>query len=448
MKVRTRLLLLGVAAPALGLAAALSGADYLFRRHMLASVDRELLARAAVESVGAFDDPTVAVHLHLGRATFPRGFVELDPRGAMYDARGAAASDPPDEPPIAQGPFDMAQADRPRLWTAGDRRELAVALRAPNGTPYLLRLSCSLGPVQQTLDAYVRTTTILLAAVLVALLILWSWLARALSRRLEYITARLPQGDDVPMWREHEPQAHDEIAELDRALAAAFARLHRAKAVQGEFIARAAHELKTPLGIMAAEMDLALARQRSPDELQRALLGSRGEVKRLAELSSRLLDLTAAQGSELDFRPVDLVRTIYESLDYLGATLEEAGVRVRVDAPTEQMAHADPLLVRQAIENLLANALRYSPRTGTVALSVSAGDMRVCLDIRDDGPGIPANEHERVFEPFVRGANAHGVGSGLGLAIVRAITVRLKGTVEVIPSERGAHFRLCLPATV
>ena len=108
MKVRTRLFYFGVVAPALGLLAAVSGDVYWFRKDALSSVDRELVARAAVESVGAFDGPERTPHLHLGRATFPRGFIELDPRGAMFDRKGAVvARDPPNEPAIARGSFSI-----------------------------------------------------------------------------------------------------------------------------------------------------------------------------------------------------------------------------------------------------------------------------------------------------------------------------------------------------
>ncbi len=105
MRVRTRLLLLGVLVPALVFGAALVASRWLFRREMLASVDRELRARAAVESVGAFDHPEEHPHLHLGRANFPSDFVELDPRGAFFSAEGVLlASDPADDSTVARAP--------------------------------------------------------------------------------------------------------------------------------------------------------------------------------------------------------------------------------------------------------------------------------------------------------------------------------------------------------
>ena len=446
MKVRTRLLLFGVAAPAVGLIAALGSAGFLFRRHALASVDRELLARAAVESVGAFDHREP--HLHLGRATFPPGFVDLDPRGALYNARGVAASDPPDQPAIALGPYGLTDAVRPALWTAADRRELAVSVRAANGEPFLLRLSCSLGPVKQTLTAYMRTTTALLAAVVLALSALWIWLARSISERLEHITARLPRGEALPAWQASGHHEKDEITALDRALAGAFARLRKAKDTQDEFIARAAHELKTPLGVMAAEMDLALSRERSRDTLQGALAGSREEVRRLAELSTRLLDLTSVQRVDLDLSAFDLVRTLYETLDHASPALEDAQVQIHVDAPEALLARGDALLVRQAFENLLSNALRYSPRGGQVSLQLRAEGTRAALSVRDQGPGVPEAERERIFEPFVRGREAQGSGTGLGLSIVRAVAVRLEGEVAALSSVRGAHFCFYLPLAV
>jgi signal transduction histidine kinase len=296
------------------------------------------------------------------------------------------------------------------------------------------------------LGAYVRTTTALLATVVLALLGLWAWLARSLSRRLEHITERLPRGDELPVWRKHEAADDDEISALDHGLGAAFARLRKAKETRDEFIARAAHELKTPLGVMAAEMDLALSRERSSEELRAALASSRGEVRRLSELSTKLLDLSAVHGVELDLVDVDFVRLVYESLDQHGAALEQQRIQLRVEAPEQLIVRADPLLVRQAVENLLANAIRYSPEGGALQLTVTCDENSARLDVRDEGPGVPAMEREKIFEPFVRGARAQGPGTGLGLSIVQAIAARLQGSIEIVPSERGAWFRLHIPA--
>ncbi len=443
MKVRVRLLLFGVMAPAAGLTLALLIAGFTFREEQLASVDRELRARAAVESVGVSEGE--GLHLHLGRAPFASGFSDFDPRGALYDEQRLVTHDPSGSAAPGRGPFAYEQLNEPRLWTAGGRRELAVAVPGADAGRYVLRMSCSLKPVRETLNAYLRTTTALIALVVLLLVALWTWLARSLSDRLEHITQRLPAGDELPSWQVEPGAPADEITALDSALQAAFGRLRKAKEAQDEFLGRAAHELKTPLGVMGAEIDLALRRERSVDELRQALVGSRREVQRLAQLSERLLDLTAVSGLQLEHADVDLVRVLYEAVDSAEAAFDNAGVKVLVHAPGQALCRGDSQLLRQALDNLLANAIRYAPKGSTIRCEVSVQRDKVSVEIADEGPGIPENEHDRIFQPFVRGKSAQGQGTGLGLAIVQAITTRLHGDVQVVPAPNGACFRLRFP---
>lgn len=448
MKIRARLFVFGVALPACLLAGALFGSGYLFRRELLASVDRELLARAAVESAGAFDGPD-APHLHLGRSTFPPGFVELDPRGTLFDAEGrAVASDPADAPPLAPTLSPSSATSAPTLWTRdtpeGSRRELGVAVVRPSGERYLLRLSCSLGPLERTMTSYRSTTTAFFAVVVLALVTLWSLLARGLSRRLERIAARLPEREDVPAWRPS-PGPDDEISALDEALSRAFERLGRARDAQDEFLARAAHELRTPLGVMQAELELGLRRERDAAELRRVLETTRAEVVRLGELATRLLDLTSASRVTLEPEPVDLVRLACESLDAHEGRLEERGLKVRlVTAPAS--CSADPHLLRLAIDNLVQNAVRHSPDGGALTLEVGRVGDEAVVAVSDRGPGVPEAERERIFEPFSRGKAPRGPGTGLGLAVSRTIARRFGGDVVLAPQEEGARFEVRLPA--
>lgn len=438
MKVRTRLLLLGVVVPAVVFAIALFAARVLFQRELVASLDRELRARAAVESVGAFDHPEEHPHLHLGRATFPSGFVELDPRGAFFSESGELVARDPEDARIEPGPHAARSVvDRPTFWTSADgaRREFAVGVRGRSGRVYLLRLSCSLGPLEQTISSYTRTTTLVLAAVIVSLVLLWLALGRFLSRRLEELASKLEAPSGIPEWPEP-VVLRDEIDVLDKALARAFVRLRRARDAEEEFLARAAHELRTPLGVMVAELDHALRRERDESELREALVSTRREVARLSALSTQLLDLTAAGHISGDVTEVDLGEVADDSLRGFAAPIAEKSLRVEKRFEVGVSVFANPGELRQAIDNLVANAVRHAPERSALTLTIS-GVGHPVFAIADEGPGVDEADVTRIFEPFFRGKGSSG--SGLGLAIVRAIVERQGGTIDVEPGP-GAKF--------
>jgi signal transduction histidine kinase len=438
VKVRTRLLLLGVVVPAIVFAVALFVARVLFERELVASLDRELRARAAVESVGAFDHPEEHPHLHLGRATFPDGFVEIDPRGAFFSESGELVARDPEDARIEPGPHAARSVvDRPTFWTSADgaRREFAVGVRGRSGRVYLLRLSCSLGPLEQTISSYTRTTTLVLAAVIVSLVLLWLALGRFLSRRLEALALKLASPSGIPEWPEP-PNVRDEIDVLDKALAVAFVRLRRARDAEEQFLARAAHELRTPLGVMVAELDHALRRERGENELREALVSTRREVARLSALSTQLLDLTAAGHISGDVTEVDLGEVADDSLRGFAAPIAEKSLRVEKRFEVGVSVFANPGELRQAIDNLVANAVRHAPERSALTLTIS-GVGHPVLAIADEGPGIAEADKTRIFEPFFRGKGSSG--SGLGLAIVRAIVERQGGTIDVRAGQ-GATF--------
>ncbi len=237
-------------------------------------------------------------------------------------------------------------------------------------------------------------------------------------------------------------------------VAEATARLRLARDAQDRLVADAAHELRTPLTFIRTSIDLALRRRREVPELIAALDETRREVDRLARLSTRLLDLAAAGRGRWDRTPADLRRTADEAAEAIRAEAEERGVLVEVRGPQSVPASFDPAGIRQAVDNLLANAVRYSPRGEKVTVDVGRLDGVARLVVRDGGPGIPDAERERVFEPFHRvggpvgaGAGTGAGGAGLGLAIVREIASGHGGRVFAAPSARGAELVLELPTT-
>jgi signal transduction histidine kinase len=235
--------------------------------------------------------------------------------------------------------------------------------------------------------------------------------------------------------------------ELRRALAS----LTEAERAKKAFVANVSHELRTPLTSIRGA--LALVRDSEPnlDDDSRALLSAaHRNADRLLALVNDLLDLERVGSGDLaiDRRECDLASAIAGAVDTVRPIAADAGVLITV-APVTARLHADPERVSQVIVNLLANAVRFSPRGGTVSVTASEepGGVRVTID--DQGPGVPPPFRTVIFEPFrqVQGSAAHKKGgTGLGLAISSAIVTAHGGTIEVGDAPGGgARFSFTLP---
>jgi len=198
-------------------------------------------------------------------------------------------------------------------------------------------------------------------------------------------------------------------------------------------------------------LEVALRAERSPEEYRRVLAGSLEEVERLGRLAEDLLALSRASAVPESRRDrVDLEALALDLLD-VGARLSAGtGVAVRLKEATPAAVRGDADALRRAALNLVENAVKYTPPGGTVATSVTRDGEAALFVVEDTGPGVPAADAERIFEPFVRldDARARDIGGiGLGLAIARSIVAAHGGTLTV---ERGAgggaRFVIRLPA--
>ena len=226
-------------------------------------------------------------------------------------------------------------------------------------------------------------------------------------------------------------------------------RLERARAAEREavakerrFVADASHELRTPLTILKSEIEVALAAERTPEELHAALVSVGEEADRLVRLAEDLLVLARADEGKLPMSPELL--DVRELLEELAERHGRRGELV-VDAPQGLTVTADRTRLGQAVTNLLDNALRHG--RGPVELGARDGDGAVSISVRDHGPGFPPDFAGRAFERFARpDAGRGGGGSGLGLAIVDAIARAHGGSAAAAPAEPGARVTITLPA--
>ena len=221
--------------------------------------------------------------------------------------------------------------------------------------------------------------------------------------------------------------ARDEVANLATTLNTMLGRIETGVEEQRRLIADAAHELRTPLAAMRAELGVSLHADDLGPEAQAVLRSTVEEVDRLSAIVDALLTLASADRGalELELRPVDVAAVAEETLDRLRplADWREVTIDARLShAP----ARGDPAWLAQAIGNLLDNAIKFGPAGGTVTLTVAAQAGEARVQVLDEGPGIPADARELVFDRFRRldpsRTRATG-GSGLGLAIVREIVL-------------------------
>jgi signal transduction histidine kinase/DNA-binding response OmpR family regulator len=234
-----------------------------------------------------------------------------------------------------------------------------------------------------------------------------------------------------------------------------YAEARRAVAAREEFLAVATHELRTPLTSLRGNAQLLareqargpLATERAAELLRRVLEG----VDRLGALVGDLLDVSRMRAGQLtvDARPVDLVALLDAVVRRHAAAAPEHTLRFAGQVDTCILA-ADPGRLEQVFDNLIANALKYSPHGGTVQVGLHREQGSVHVTVADDGIGLPPGAAERVFEPFGRGANAVEraiPGLGLGLYICRSIVERHGGRLwaESEGEGRGTTVHLVLP---
>jgi signal transduction histidine kinase len=219
------------------------------------------------------------------------------------------------------------------------------------------------------------------------------------------------------------------------------------------FTADASHELKTPLAVLRADVERAMSPAASRAEKLVALEEALHETTRMADLVASLLTLARADENRfnLDRELVDLtplVREVAETAHILG---EDAGLRVTVTTADGATVLGDATRIRQLFLNLVTNAIKYTPRGGSVDLTLSRGERTAAFGVRDTGVGIPSADLPHVFERFYRSDRARSRtaergGFGLGLAISQWIAEAHGGSISVRSRYlRGSTFTVTLP---
>lgn len=444
LPIRTRLTLVfaGLSAVVVGIAA--TALLLSFRTALDRAVDDRLLMRFADLQA----DPRAVASAATSEEEFAQ-FQETD--GTIFSSRG------PTEALLPPGVTD--DLEEPRAFvrevhisesviTPADVVPLRILAGPVEGGVLMVALD-----VEDQIDAFRRLVAVVAIGgpILVGVLALLGWvLAGAALRpvdRLRSEAAALHVSE--PSRRLAVPDTNDELQRLAETLNLMLDRVHDALDRERRLVDEASHELRTPIGVLQAEVDLALKESRSREELEAALRSIAQETERLRRLTQDLLVLARADRGRLPVHrtEVDVSGLLNDVADQFIERARREGVDIGVVAP-DVHAHVDGDRVRQAVSNLVANALQHTGRGATIEVRAERDGERLRIAVVDRGRGFAPEVLDRAFEPFARSdGDRDGDGAGLGLAIVRAVAEAHGGSATARNLEEGgAVVSLDLPA--
>ena len=447
MSIRLRLALLFAVASAV----VLSLGAWLFvsvlSSSLLGSVDSQLAAQASHASsyIGAGSHIPVTT---LG-ANGPEYVVQVvDGSGSV---RGSS-TDAPKVPIISAATVDQAKTQQVFLThTRDNEHERVLAQPLPGRAGWTVLVGGSLETFDATMGR-VTTGLVIGCSLFVILAAGGSYLlARSALKPVERLRAEVSDLSvrDIPATLAV-PRTHDEISALASTMNELLVRVRTSLERERSLVADASHELRTPFAILQGELELAQRPGRTREELMATVTVAAEEAARLTRIADDLLLLSRGDQGQLPIHPeVVTVRDYLEEIiDHARPRILEHGMTSEVDAPSSLRARIDPDRIRQVLDNLIDNSLRYCPRGSVIEMRAGATDQDLWLEVADSGHGFDPTFLPHAFERFRRSdtsrSREHG-GAGLGLAIVSSIVSAHGGTViaENRP-DGGACIRVTL----
>jgi signal transduction histidine kinase len=440
--IRRRLLLVVVTTVAAAVAALLAGFN-VFLAHTLDGDARDVLRSRAGAELATLRASGGAVRLGqaptVGAAdrntwVFSRDGRPLElPRGASAETSAAARA------LAVRGKRGFADVEKE------DLRLYAVPVTAKGERRATVVVALSLAPYGQTRTVALVSSLVFGVILLVLVAVAARWLLDASLSKVTRMTRQ------AATWSERDldhrfglGEPHDEITELAASLDALLDRLAASLRREQRFSAELSHELRTPLARVIAETELALRRDRTPDDYREAL----ETVHRNAEQLGRIVD-TLVAAARFEATPsrgtADAYTVVSEAAAACIGLSDERGLELAIEEPARPVrVGVDPDLAERILQPILENAFRYG--RNRVMVSIDNSGPAVQYAVVDDGSGVDADERERIFEAGVRGAAANGGGSGLGLALARRLAHSVGGQIEAVPDDGGGRFLVRLPA--
>ena len=403
-----------------------------------------VLARHNVERTGFEDSPEPAA-----AASTP-----TSPTSPAPPALPDAALFPPHATPVPAN--ERITTDRIATWTAAGGvsvRGVVSDAQLRDHSTIRIAIARNMSDRAAMLDGYRDRLKIAGGLGALFAMLLSYWLIRTSLAPLREIVANTGRITvDKLDTRLDASRAPRELTALVDAQNAMLGRLQQAFGHLSQFSADLAHDLRTPLNNMRGATEVALARPRSPDEYQALLESNLEEYDRLARMIENVLFLARAEhpGFVTRQRAFDVHDELERIAGYFEGLADEAGSTLRVDGHGQLTADLE--LFRRAVSNLLANALRYTPAGGVIAMSVDETADAVRVVVANPGEPIDPALLPRIFERFVRGDPARSGGvpggtAGLGLAIVRSVMELHGGTARVESDAAGTRFILTFVRT-
>lgn len=395
----------------------------------------ERLTEIAAEATVAARGRTLVV----GR----EGQVLADSAGTAAPGEPYATTDRPElQAALFQGVVDVRQR---RSETLGEDLLLVTVPVADDGQVVgALRVSAPMGQVDSSVrSSWLRLALIGLAVVAAGLVLAWI-LAGSVARPLEQLRAvagRLGRGELDARVRPEGPRELDELGRSFNRMAGALAANLGA---QRDFVANASHQLRTPLTGIKLRLE-AIRAEGGPAAEEAAK--AEAELDRLSSLVDDLLALARASSQEETGEAVDLEEVARAAARRWEEPAAGAGHELALADGAGGRAWAAPADLAQILDNLIENAIRYTPAGTRITVATDRARGRPALVVADDGPGIPPDERERVFDRFYRGSGGRRTapGTGLGLAIVAELAERWEGEAELLEGP-GMRVRASFPA--
>jgi two-component system, OmpR family, sensor kinase len=447
---RGRLLATAVGVTCLAMGGAFAGVWFAFNASQEGQLDRSLSTRARLE----------ASHLQKeGKFTGRPGPAANDVGplptfGVLYDEHGEVIITT--NSLLGKPAPMMVEHDNATCFNAwyGELHLRATMLQLKGPVPRTLWYAVPRSDIDGDDQTLARAMALaLLVAVAWAAAVTW-WVLRRLTRAHDSIAhvARRVAAGDLAARVSQPPFADEEVLQLSRDVDDMIGRLQGLVASQRQFIAHAAHELRSPLTTLYGELQHALARPRGEEAYRESIGEALQSTRRLRDLAEDLLAFarlgtTRERGDarvDLELLATELCARLKGQADALSVTLTLTTSRVYVLGTVSDL--------ERALRNLVENAMRYGGEGGSVRIDVRKAGARARIVVEDDGPGVDPADVPRIFDPFYRSPRERGKpgpGAGLGLAIVREIVHGHGGDVQLANEEgtarRGARFVVDLP---
>jgi len=335
----------------------------------------------------------------------------------------------------------------------GTRLIIGSRRHSIDGRPVVIRLAQSEEPVWRAVQEFLVAAALIFPVMVGAATLVAQRMSRRILTPVQLIASQARRISSSSL-HERVPLngTGDELDDLAGVFNQTLARLDASFQQLRQFTSDVSHELRTPLAAIRSVGEVGLARNSTREEY-RELVGSMlEEVGRLTTLIDELLMISRADSGAIqlrcsDFGAQDLVR---ETVAMLEPIAEEKSQRIVVKCHADGTIHADPVLVRQALVNILHNAIKYSPPASEIAIGLDAtASETITVSVSDAGPGIAPEHLERIFDRFYRvdqGRSREEGGFGLGLSIAQWVVRAHRGKLEVAsaPGE-GSTFKIALP---